>query len=523
MSYRAEEESLVFEFGARHFSAGLAGENAPRCRLTFGPEDSRRVGDYRRWLPGFEERQVRKREGYEWGEDHELWRLDMRRVDLGLVEDKIERAVREAYTKFLLLDSKLRRVVLLTPSVMPHALLSCILTTLFVQFSNPTITLMPIPLVCMAAAGCRTALVVDIGWEETTVTGLYEYREVLQTRTTRAMKAVTQDMARLIHSHCLVPNPKVRFITEEDIFDDDMFEYAEEVTTRMAWCRSHDASLHTPTVSSQSTSQSIEDEVKFKVTITDRPINTEEDPIMSIPRPPPSHEYFQIPFSSFALPVENALYAPGSTTYDIDDNDQPLHLLTYQTLLRLAPDVRSLCMSRIIITGGGSHIPGLKTRLLEDLSTLVTIKKWNPVSGKAATEHRQRLNSKKKTPTTPPAPPTSSAPHPPEEDPIAIKSRREHPPPNTQPTIPISISGVVRGVETLGAWAGGSLLASLKIKSVVEIDRDVFLHQGIASARRDLETSVVASQRQGAVSVSVSGVARTGPRDPAVWTLGMWA
>lgn len=519
LSYRVEEESLVFEFGARHFSAGFAGESSPRCRLTFGPEDSRRVGDYRRWLPGFEERKVRKRRGYEWGEDHELWRMDLRELDLGLVEDKIERAVREAYTKYLLLDSKSRRVVILSPSVMPHPLLSCILNTLFLNFNNPTVALMPIPLVCVAAAGLRSGLVVDIGWAETLVTGLYEYREIHQARTTRAMKAVTRDMAKLIHLHSQSSDPDISLITREDAFDasiDELFEHAEEVTTRMAWCKSRDTSSHKVAASPEKAGSS-----GSKVEPNDR--NTHElteDPIISVPRSPHSLDHLQIRFSQFAIPVETALFARSKETHDIDDNDQPLHTLIYKALSRLTPDVLSLCMSRIIITGGGSRIPGLKSRLLAEVSTLVKTRNWDPVHGKAADEYRRRLNERKsKQQAASQHPPTSAqlqpstTPHPP--DPIADKLRRDQ---DAQVPQPI-VSGVVRGVETLGVWAGGSLLASLKIKSIVEIDRDAFLQHGIMGARRDVEASVVAPQRQ----AGGPGIARTAVGDKTVWTLGTWA
>lgn len=40
--------------------------------------------------------------GRGWGEEHELWRIDTRGLDLGLVGDKVERAMREAITKFVL-------------------------------------------------------------------------------------------------------------------------------------------------------------------------------------------------------------------------------------------------------------------------------------------------------------------------------------------------------------------------------------------------------------------------------------
>ncbi len=75
------------------------------------------------------------------------------------------------------------------------------------------------------------------------------------------------------------------------------------------------------------------------------------------------------------------------------------------------------------------------------------------------------------------------------------------------------VSGVIRGVETLGAWAGASLLANLRIRGVVDIDRDSFLQHGLAGARREAEVNV-ATQRN-------LPRARTGERGG--WTLGTWA
>lgn len=76
-----------------------------------------------------------------------------------------------------------------------------------------------------------------------------------------------------------------------------------------------------------------------------------------------------------------------------------------------------------------------------------------------------------------------------------------------------NVSGIVRGVETLGAWAGGSLLANLRIKGIVEIERDSFLQSGLAGARKEAEISV-APQR---------GVGRGGMGEKMGWTLGAWA
>ncbi|MCJ1391284.1 hypothetical protein MMC18_004147 [Xylographa bjoerkii] len=539
--YRAEEEALVFELGARYLRAGYAGESAPRCSLTFGPEDSRRVGDYRQWLPSYEQRLRKKATADRWGEKHELWRMDLREVDLGLVGDKLERALRDAYSRYLLLDSKTRRLVLVLPSVMPHALISVLLTCLFTNFLVPSITILSGPVLSIVAGGLRSGLVVDIGWQETTLTGIYEYREVQQSRTTRAMKLVTLHMAQILHdvsrdaqkepinAH---DNPRTN---DEDI--DVEFEHAEEVTVRLAWCRTSGRDL-------RHSDESLEERVASLQLAKGRSNNentslTDEvhDKRISIPLLSSSTKPVSVPFSTFSKPVESALIAHDSSLHDLDDHEQLLPHLLYKALLSLPPDVRGLCMSRIVFTGGGSNIPGLKSRLLDELSCTVGQRGWDPVWGKAADKYRQtqdevantrnaaatKLQSSIKTtedtedPPDPSHDPPSTVPaagEPQVPDPIEDKLRREQAIGN-----PATISGVVRGVETLGAWAGASLVAGMKIKGIVEVEREVFLQHGLAGAKREVDVSVSQSSRQSLGA----GYLRAGGLDKAGWTLGRWA
>ena len=98
-----------------------------------------------------------------------------------------------------------------------------------------------------------------------------------------------------------------------------------------------------------------------------------------------------------------------------------------------------------------------------NLNTTATVKEENP-----------EQEEKKAAEIIPP----SNQPHPP--DPIADKLHRAANR-GTKPTV----SGLVRGVESLGAWAGGSLMASLRIRGVVEVEKDGFLAAGLAGARRD--------------------------------------
>ena len=95
---KSEEDPLIIEFGARHLRAGFARDRLPICSLGFGPAEQRRAGDYRYWEPGHTAPRLKR--GSEHRTDrYELWPLDLRKVNLGLVEDKVERLVRSALTR----------------------------------------------------------------------------------------------------------------------------------------------------------------------------------------------------------------------------------------------------------------------------------------------------------------------------------------------------------------------------------------------------------------------------------------
>lgn len=78
---------------------GFSGDVVPRGSVSFGPDQQRRAGDFRAWQADYDDDWRKRPTGKQWGRDHELWDLDVRDLDLGLVGDKIERALREAFTK----------------------------------------------------------------------------------------------------------------------------------------------------------------------------------------------------------------------------------------------------------------------------------------------------------------------------------------------------------------------------------------------------------------------------------------
>ena len=233
-----EEECIIYELGSRHLSAGFAGEGRPRCTYLFSPEDRRRVGDYRFVDPGYARKRRKVHRDEEWGRDHELYQSDLRSVDLGLVEDRLERASRAVHEGYLQLDNKPRKAVLAIPSLLPTPLVEVALKVLFQHYAQPpAVTLLTTPLLACVGAGLRNGLVVDFGWEECVVTAVGEHKEVYQRRTVRAGRLLTREMGKLVEEE--IRNQSANGTEGEN---EVSFEYAEEVTQRMGWCRSREGS-----------------------------------------------------------------------------------------------------------------------------------------------------------------------------------------------------------------------------------------------------------------------------------------
>lgn len=179
-------------------------------------------------------------------------------------------------------------------------------------------------------------------------------------------------------------------------------------------------------------------------------------------------------------------------------------------------------MSRIVFVGGGSRIPGLRQRVLKEVSLLIDRHGWSPIRGKALERQRQRLEELRisaQKASSPPETPKSNAEAPstdeapadpskevPEIDFVEQKLRRQN------KDIPVPIQGVLREVESLGPWAGASLTTSLKIRGMVEIEREKFLQHGLAGATRDIDHPVPDRR---------SGLRSGGDRSS--WTLAGWA
>jgi hypothetical protein len=500
---RPDEDTFVFEIDTRFFRGGIAGQNAPRCKLDYSPNKRNKLADYSQWLPGGPEpaSQGDATMLYKnWGNDHVLWQLDVRHVDMGLLSDILERTVREAIVNdILVLDGKRRKLVLALPPALPDPILETMLLTLFNTHPPPTtITLLPVPVLCTVAAGLRSALVVDIGWDETSVSANYEYRQVRSASTSRGMKRLTWSMRKMLLGELAKAYQKELLADYNTTLS---FEEVEEVTSRLAWCgRSKDNDRYQDDVIEISLASNLE-----------------------------------LKFCRFSEPVEETFLNSIDASSRDDDNEKPVPLLMFETLLALPMDIRQVCLSRIIITGQGGSIPGLKGRLLAELSALIRSRTWDAVHdyGSVGLDRRNYIvptnlqdmqsswhrglalrqipQSKPRTESEAMEADSLTAEHvesnlldagPPinkDLDPSSITPAHRQPPIFDKPiynslrsrTLPPlaafhepPITAVpsherVRGVATAGAWAGASLLAGLRVPGAVEIERERFMKGGL--------------------------------------------
>ncbi|KAI9155386.1 Actin-related protein 10 [Paramyrothecium foliicola] len=506
---RADDDILILEIGSRFVRIGFAGDSTPKATLSCGPEEQRRVGDFRAW------QQPRRGGGSAWSTEHEIWRFDLRQLDLGLIEDKLDRMEKSLkLLRYLLVDSRPRRIGLVLDSAVPMPLLSVVFDTLFLKFQTPLISLMSTAVTTSVAAGVRSAVVIDMGWAETVITTVYEYREVKTTRTVRGGRLLLDELYQALQAHlgsAADDNSPDRIIS---------FEECEDIMCRLAWCRP--ATFK----SSQRQSTQLETVEEQDESETEAAQASPSDRTVKVPLRT-SHRFstIELPLGEIANVCEDTFFDTAASPTTFDDHELPAHLLLYQHLLQLPMDVRAVCMARIIFTGGCSNILGIKERIMDEVASIVERRGWEPVTGKGADEVRRKAKSLNKesprsdaeTQSGPSAGETGSTEElgaayaEPQQDAIDAKLARHR-------KRPPQLKGQLRAIHSLGPWTGGSLLSQLKVPTMATIDRELWLQHGAGGAARPSDVDVKL-QRQ---SMGAGGFIRGSGGQHANWTLGAW-
>ena len=347
------------------------------------------------------------------------------------------------------------------------------------------------------AGGVRSALVIDIGWEETVITPIYEYRELAAHRSTRAMRYLGLKMEILLN-RARQSSPYAKSLIPVN------FEFIQEVVHRAAFIGNVEID-NSAESRRESESQS---------TNADNAISADPYSLVSMIEIewPTKRSSRPVKLSGHSVIkcVRSALADTEKPRHQTDDHEMSVPDLLYRALLALPTDIRATCIARVVFQGAGSQIPGLKKMILKSVEGLALKYGWTAVrgekvesGGKIVAELAQRRTSR---PSARHATPIT--PHEKDYPEQKLQKQREK---EAQPYL----EGELRQLESLGSWAGASLVTSLKVKGFVEIEREKFLSHGLSGAHRDVDISVV-PQRMSGFALGARAQERNN------WTLGGW-
>jgi len=433
-------------------------------------------------------------------------------------------------------------MVAVLPSGLSIPLLTAVLDSLFTRLHPPTVALLSSPVATAVAAGLRSAFVVDLGWHETVVTSIYEYREVHSGRSIRGGRMLVEQTHKFLAKHLGHPRPEN---TDESKNQKQVlsFQECEEVAARMVWCKPYKSSTEDDTTEAKSptsplpTVQEHEESESHDTQPAAVHPRTTIIPLSSC-TPPTSLE---LSFDSLAEPCESAFFDSQFSPSCFDDHELPLHYLLYRCFLHLPVDVRAICMSRIIFTGGGTNVLGLRKRIFDEVSHMVQERGWDPVFGKGPELLRANPKLKRKGTRLATKGPTASvgsqqqqsgnenvpsseqdgvwhdaANVTPEFDPVEEQINKGM---NKKPPV----QGQMRAIESLGAWSGASLVSHLKVPAIATVEREPWLQHGAAGASKigETEAPAVTTKSQHRQSLGAGGLMR-GSAAGTPWTLGVW-
>lgn len=364
---------MVLEIGNRAVTAGFAGDASPRCIVPVEFGWNRVV----RTQPQYFDDYRRQDEGGAVDDSmyHSFWSLRelqdtearpgqpwYARRPLRRFETLLEVILTHVFLSELLVDARQQRVAIVENPLWPSGLRESIAKVCLKTLHVASIVFLESPVLDLIAAGLRCGIVVDVGWEETTVYPVYDLRVLLMNTKTSIrgskklhgnVKQVLEELAKEQAGETKVP-----------------FNVVESVVLRALFTDGNRSRLRR---------------------------SMPPPPVMVVPGTPvplpgadnDSSTSHQLDMSSWSahdsvLDIPNQrLQASVSTTFlqrrasmsdkadENDDDELDLASMIFKVICSLSMDVRGATQSTIVFVGGASQIPGLVSKVLQDTRSLL--------------------------------------------------------------------------------------------------------------------------------------------------------
>ncbi|ODV94302.1 hypothetical protein PACTADRAFT_19973, partial [Pachysolen tannophilus NRRL Y-2460] len=260
-----------------------------------------------------------------------LWNYDISsNFDSKFLENLLERIFHDIYQTELLIDAKMCKIILIENIFLPIPLKNILSYTLLNHIHARSLIYVSEPTMCCIGAGIQNALVIDLGWEATTIVPVYDLRIIHNNIES------TNRSGKYLHYEILEKLIQVVGFEKLPSFNDKykLFEFIENFISKCCY-------------------------------INDKE-NIEGDFIIS--------DNCKIPNKLRCDLVKKLLFPPQDLWPNLDSNEKSIiDLIINKILINLPIDLRTKLFGNIIITGGLSHIPGIKSYIAKQLQQLTTI------------------------------------------------------------------------------------------------------------------------------------------------------
>lgn len=358
---------VVLEIGNRTVKAGFAGDASPRCTVPAELGWERVARTQTQYSASPEDRQ----------HYHSLWTLrdlqekpsspDLsepwyKQRPLKRFEAVLEVILAHIFNTELLVDPRQQRLALIENPLWPTPIRESIAKVCLKHLHAASIVFLESPVLDLIAAGLRSGIVVDVGWEETSVYPVYDLRVLLMnTKTsTRGSKLLHGNiealLGELVDEGAQVPFGAVEAVVARALYTNGDRAGGGMRGPRLSMPMSVPVLPSSPSIGSSPGSDSSEISHQLDLSAWT-----------------PSGGLVEIPNHRLQSAVTRTFLHKHGDGGDDDDDDEQLDLATMisRVIFSLSMDVRGATQSTLIFVGAASRIPGLVSTVLQNARRLL--------------------------------------------------------------------------------------------------------------------------------------------------------
>ncbi|XP_054716321.1 actin-related protein 10-like [Uloborus diversus] len=265
--------------------------------------------------------------------------------------------VHKLYFKYLVVNPKDRRVVIVESVLCPTLFRNTLAEVLFNHFEIPSLVYVPSHLMALFTLGISSALVMDAGYAETTTLPIYAGVPILS-----ALESLSLG-GQVIHRRIEVELMEKATVKTSELEERNLTEVLTEPLSESVL---EDIKVRTCFVTPRGRGLILQaHESRKQIRGSASP-----DPELEVPAPPPDVNYPLDGGKTMTIPGSIREWAP-EILFEQDADNKSIATMVLDSLLRCPIDTRKELASNVIIMGGTAMLPGFKHSLLTEIKMLL--------------------------------------------------------------------------------------------------------------------------------------------------------